>query len=600
MRQIIALILGVSVIIIGAFIYNYNNQGGVGADLRTFISVQLAGSPANGECLFTDGVNNYWDTCASGGGGSSKWTDGGSVIYPTNGESIEVSSIAATGTATSTFVNLEVSGALNLFGTIGSALSDFCVAITGGSGLCDGSDDGGSGGGLATTTPWTTGNLVQVTDNGTVNSIATSSLGLPTFSTLDAYLSTTSAAATYYLASNPAGYTTNTGTVTSVAQTVPTGFTVTGSPVTTTGTLAISYDTGYGAILTASTTEWSSFYATPSSRITAGDALTWSGNTLNFDGGNSPGGELGGTWASPTLDDSLAVTGWNLTTPTLTSFFGTPCTGNDFLQDISDTGAFTCVTAIGGGSGDTAWATTTLLDGATAQYPVDPSVDILFGGNSTSTAGFWYDDSASTTRFGDGGAGDSLIELAISGVSKWIFGADDDDSDAFVISSGGTLGTNNIFKALSDRTIEFFEKIFTPFEIVLDSLVGSDERASGFSTEDIVAGEDIDKLELLVLDSSGEFVLADADDAATSTSMMAVALESASSSSALNVALAGSFVRDDTWNWASSTILYASTTAGVITDTAPTGTDDVVRVIGYATSPDVIYFNPSGLWIVLE
>jgi len=35
------------------------------------------------------------------------------------------------------------------------------------------------------------------------------------------------------------------GTVTSVAQTVPTGMTVSGSPVTTTGTLALGYDTGY-------------------------------------------------------------------------------------------------------------------------------------------------------------------------------------------------------------------------------------------------------------------------------------------------------------------------------------------------------------------
>jgi len=35
--------------------------------------------------------------------------------------------------------------------------------------------------------------------------------------------------------------------------------------------------------------------------------------------GATPGGELGGTWASPTIDDSLAVTNWNLTTPTLTT-----------------------------------------------------------------------------------------------------------------------------------------------------------------------------------------------------------------------------------------------------------------------------------------
>jgi len=35
--------------------------------------------------------------------------------------------------------------------------------------------------------------------------------------------------------------------------------------------------------------------------------------------GTSPGGELGNTWASPTIDDSVAVTSWNLTTPTITT-----------------------------------------------------------------------------------------------------------------------------------------------------------------------------------------------------------------------------------------------------------------------------------------
>ena len=52
---------------------------------------------------------------------------------------------------------------------------------------------------------------------------------------------------------------------------------------------------------------------------TAGDALTLTGADFDFDGGASPGGELGGTWASPTIDDSVAVTSWNLTTPTITT-----------------------------------------------------------------------------------------------------------------------------------------------------------------------------------------------------------------------------------------------------------------------------------------
>lgn len=77
-------------------------------------------------------------------------------------------------------------------------------------------------------------------------------------------------------------------------------FNATGNLVGSAAILGIT--TGYGIPLTASTTNWNSFYDTPSGRITGGNGLTWSGNTLNFDGGDTPGGELGGTWASPTLD----------------------------------------------------------------------------------------------------------------------------------------------------------------------------------------------------------------------------------------------------------------------------------------------------------
>ena len=46
--------------------------------------------------------------------------------------------------------------------------------------------------------------------------------------------------------------------------------------------------------------------------------LTEGGNAV-YSSGETPGGELGGTFASFTIDDSLAVTSWNLTTPTITT-----------------------------------------------------------------------------------------------------------------------------------------------------------------------------------------------------------------------------------------------------------------------------------------
>ena len=57
---------------------------------------------------------------------------------------------------------------------------------------------------------------------------------------LDADLLDGNHAAAFYLATNPSGYTTNTGTVTSVAATAGTGISVTGSPITTSGTLTIT------------------------------------------------------------------------------------------------------------------------------------------------------------------------------------------------------------------------------------------------------------------------------------------------------------------------------------------------------------------------
>jgi hypothetical protein len=49
---------------------------------------------------------------------------------------------------------------------------------------------------------------------------------------------------------NDSGFTTNEGTVTSVALSAPTGFDISGSPVTTTGTLTFDYSSGYQAYTT--------------------------------------------------------------------------------------------------------------------------------------------------------------------------------------------------------------------------------------------------------------------------------------------------------------------------------------------------------------
>jgi hypothetical protein len=60
------------------------------------------------------------------------------------------------------------------------------------------------------------------------------------------------------------------GTVSSVAMTVPTGLTVTGSPITTSGTLALTFAAGYSLSTTAKQTEWDTAYT---------DRLKWDGSS---------------------------------------------------------------------------------------------------------------------------------------------------------------------------------------------------------------------------------------------------------------------------------------------------------------------------------
>ena len=56
------------------------------------------------------------------------------------------------------------------------------------------------------------------------------------------------------------GYTTNTGTVTSVAMSVPTGFDISGTPITASGTLTLTFATGYSLPTTAKQSNWDTAY----------------------------------------------------------------------------------------------------------------------------------------------------------------------------------------------------------------------------------------------------------------------------------------------------------------------------------------------------
>ena len=96
--------------------------------------------------------------------------------------------------------------------------------------------------------------------------------------------------------------------------------------------------------------------------------------------------------------------------------------------------------------------------------------------------------------------------------------------------------------------------------------------------------------------SDGTWELADADAASTCDGLLGVALGAASNT---NGVLLRGMVTLDHDPGAVGDVLYVSTTAGDTTATAPSGSGDIVRVIGYCidASNGQIWFNPDGTFV---
>lgn len=150
------------------------------------------------------------------------------------------------------------------------------------------------------------------------------------------------------------------GTVTSVGMTVPTGLTVTGSPVTTSGTLAVSYTSGYSIPTTASQTNWDTAYS---------ERLQWDGGSTNLVASTGRT-SLGGTTVGQNF--------FTLTNPGAITF---PRINAD--NSVSTLSASAFRTAIGAGTGD---GTVTSVSGTApiaSSGGTTPAISISQAGAST-------------------------------------------------------------------------------------------------------------------------------------------------------------------------------------------------------------------------
>ena len=96
--------------------------------------------------------------------------------------------------------------------------------------------------------------------------------------------------------------------------------------------------------------------------------------------------------------------------------------------------------------------------------------------------------------------------------------------------------------------------------------------------------------------SDGTWETADANAASTCDGLLAIALGAASDTNGM---LLRGMVTVDHDTGSVGDVLFASTTAGDITATAPSGNNDIVRVVGYClhASNGQIWFNPDGTFV---
>lgn len=164
-------------------------------------------------------------------------------------------------------------------------------------------------------------------------------------------------------------------------------------------------------------------------------------------------------------------------------------------------------------------------------------------------------------------------------------------------SAAGQLAVEGVQVATISNAVALSNKT-----IAYSTEPSTDDTAYGETMAGILAGDTIAQWDLVYLDSSsGRWELADADAIGTAGNVLVgLAMTSGTDGNALTVLLKG-IVRNDGWTWTGAgKVLYASTTAAAMSETAVSGEDDVVRVLGHTLSDDCIFFNPSVNWIIYK
>ena len=131
------------------------------------------------------------------------------------------------------------------------------------------------------------------------------------------------------------------------------------------------------------------------------------------------------------------------------------------------------------------------------------------------------------------------------------------------------------------------------FNLILDDTPAASTTSGSGNIVNWSVSETVTAGTLYAVKTNGGWTAADADSEQKSTYMLAIALGSNATAGML---LQGFFYKSS-HGFIIGAPLYVSNTLGSFSNSRPTGTGDYVRIIGYATSANYIYFDPDKTWV---
>ena len=164
----------------------------------------------------------------------------------------------------------------------------------------------------------------------------------------------------------------------------------------------------------------------------------------------------------------------------------------------------------------------------------------------------------------------------------------EDEIDVFIANGAASVTTvAGLLSVTSGVALEEAASL----EIIAPLLPTNDHASSGIIALMLAGGAIAAFQTVCAHTTTGEVVITDSNAIATMP-VIGIAPVAISDTATGPIMLQG-FIRDDTWTWTIGGIMYASETAGAMTQTAPTTSGAFVQALGVAISADVVYFNPS-------